>query len=289
MWQRFSDSARKVIYYAQEEAQRFGAQVIDPEHLLLGITHNSLCVASRVLTQLGTRPDSFERVISAQLPRAPQNDPSDMTLSPRSKQVVDFAYAEARNLNHNYIGTEHLLLGLLKQRDGIAGEVMNMKGVTLDAARNAVISIVGKGAKPVPESHPSQPQDIPAATKAVTMLAARKQRMMADQLCLMFLFEGGGYAEQAVVGCGVEIDSLVLLLEEDFIAMKTPEEILAGFLNASQLLELATIEAHNLSQFLNSSHFLLAAHVHGNNATSRALSALGLSVDTVRDWVAAHP
>ncbi len=289
MWQRFSDSARKVVYYAQEEAQRFGTRVIDPEHLLLGITHNSLCVGSRVLTQLGTRPDLFDRIVSAQLPRGPQNDPSDLTLSPRSKQVVDFAYEEARNLNHNYIGTEHLLLGLLNQVDGIASEVLNKKGVTLDAARKEVISMVGKGAKLIPEPHPTQPRDIPASSKAVTVLAARKQRMMADQLCLMFLFEAGGYAEQAVVGCGVEIDSLALLLEEDFLAMKTPEQILAGFLNASQLLELAIVEAHHLSQFLNSSHFLLAAHAHGNNATARALSALGVSVDTLRDWVSGHP
>ena len=289
MWQRFTESARKVIFYSQEEAQRFGDCVVEPEHILLGLTREGGCVASKILIQLGASANVVYRDLSAQLIRKKERTRADMSLTPRSKAVIDLAYEEARNLHHNYIGTEHLLLGLLRQGDGAAGDILKKKGVNLNAARNELLSLVGRGSKPVSAPQSAPTRDSSDSDKAATVLAATRQRMGADQLCLMFLYEPGGYAEKAVVGCGVDIESVAQFAEREFLGLKSPEQVVARPLNASGLMELAIVEANNLGQFMNSSHFLLAAHKHGNNATARALSALRVSVDTLRDWVSAHP
>ncbi len=141
MWQRFTERARKVVFYAQEEAQKFGEGYVSTEHLLLGLVRESDSVAARVLERLGVSLSRIRAEVEKQLPRGDARPSQDMTLTPRAKRVIDLAYDEARNLNNNYIGTEHLLLGLIREGDGLAGRVLAKLGVDLERARREVGSL----------------------------------------------------------------------------------------------------------------------------------------------------
>ncbi len=141
MWQRFTERARKVVFYAQEEAQKFGEGYVSTEHLLLGLVRESDSVAARVLEKLGVSLNRIRAEVEKQLPRGDARPSQDMTLTPRAKRVIDLAYDEARNLNNNYIGTEHLLLGLIREGDGLAGRVLAKLGVDLEKARKEVMSL----------------------------------------------------------------------------------------------------------------------------------------------------
>jgi ATP-dependent Clp protease ATP-binding subunit ClpC len=141
MWQRFTERARKVVFYAQEEAQKFGEGYVSTEHLLLGLVRESDSVAARVLDKLGVSLNRVRAEVEKQLPRGDARPNQDMTLTPRAKRVIDLAYDEARNLNNNYIGTEHLLLGLIREGDGLAGRVLAKLGVELEKARREVMGL----------------------------------------------------------------------------------------------------------------------------------------------------
>ena len=141
MWQRFTERARKVVFYAQEEAQKFGEGYVSTEHLLLGLVRESDSVAARVLEKLGVSLNRIRSEVEKQLPRGDARPNQDMTLTPRAKRVIDLAYDEARNLNNNYIGTEHLLLALIREADGLAGRVLAKLGVGLEAARLDVMAL----------------------------------------------------------------------------------------------------------------------------------------------------
>src|SRR5687767_5486954 len=138
MWQRFTERARKCVFYAQEEAQKFGQPYVSTEHLLLGLLREIDSVGCRVLEVLGISIGRVREVVEKELPSAESLPSQDMTLTPRAKRVIDLAYDEARDLNNNYIGTEHLLLGLIREGDGLAGRALAMLGAELDAARRAV-------------------------------------------------------------------------------------------------------------------------------------------------------
>ncbi|HMS55081.1 MAG TPA: ATP-dependent Clp protease ATP-binding subunit [Fimbriimonadaceae bacterium] len=141
MWQRFTERARKVVFYAQEEAQKFGEGYVSTEHLLLGLVRESDSVAARVLEKLNINLAKIRSEVEKQLPRGEARTNQDMSLTPRAKRVIDLAYDEARNLNNNYIGTEHLLLGLIREGDGLAGRVLAKLGVDLERARREVTAL----------------------------------------------------------------------------------------------------------------------------------------------------
>src|SRR5580658_7915294 len=139
MWQRFTERARKVVFYAQEEAQRFGEGYVSTEHLLLGLVRESDSVAARVLEKLGVSLNRIRSEVEKQLPRGDARPSQDMTLTPRAKRVIDLAYDEARTLENNYIGTEHLLLGLIREGDGLAGRTLAKLSVEIGAARKLTV------------------------------------------------------------------------------------------------------------------------------------------------------
>lgn len=141
MWQRFTERARTAIFYAQEEAQRFGDGYVSTEHLLLGLLREPDSMASRALIALGTNLPTVQREMEKLLPVGETRPSQDMTLTPRAKRVIDLAYDEARNLNNNYIGTEHILLGLVREEEGLARQVLNKLGVELDRARREVMRL----------------------------------------------------------------------------------------------------------------------------------------------------
>lgn len=140
MWQRFTESARKVIFYAQEEAQNYGEGYVSTEHMLLGLFRGDTSTAYRAIAQIGVDQNELKDALIAALPTNEKRPAQDMTLTPRAKRVIDLAYDEARNLNNDYIGTEHLFLGLVREGDGLAAKVMEKFGISLEVARQAVLA-----------------------------------------------------------------------------------------------------------------------------------------------------
>lgn len=137
-FERFSEGARKVLTRAQEEAKRLGHGYIDTEHILLGILSEESGTAAKVLTNLGVPLNKVQAAVEFAVGRGGRQSSGEISLAPRAKRGIEFAVDEARRLNSNYIGSEHLLLGLLSGREGVAGSVLESFGITLERARDEV-------------------------------------------------------------------------------------------------------------------------------------------------------
>ncbi len=202
MWQRFTERARRVVFFAQEEAGRLGENYVSTEHLLLGLVRENDSVAARILDRLGISLGRIRSEIERQVARGDGRLGQDMQLTPRAKRVIDLAYDEARQLNNNYIGTEHLLLGLIREGEGLAGRVLNKLGVDLERTRREVTLLQ--------DSEPNQ-QGSPTGTGNT----GRPQRSRTPTLDEF----GRDYTELArqdkldpVVGRGAEIERVVQIL-----------------------------------------------------------------------------
>src|SRR5204863_2643507 len=145
-YERFTDRARKVMQLANQEAQRFNHEYIGTEHILLGLVKEGSGVAANVLKNL----DVDLRKIRLEVEKIVQSGPDMVTMgklpqTPRAKKVIEYAMEEARNLNHNYVGTEHLLLGLLREQEGVAAQVLMNLGLKLEDVREEVLNLLGHG------------------------------------------------------------------------------------------------------------------------------------------------
>jgi len=167
MWQRFTERARKVVFYAQEEAGRLGENYVSTEHLLLGLVRENDSVAARILDRIGVSLGRIRSEIERQVARGDGRLGQDMQLTPRAKRVIDLAYDEARQLNNNYIGTEHLLLGLIREGEGLAGRVLSKLGVDLDRTRREVMHLQEGGGEGSTAAAGSRTQ--PAKTRTPTL------------------------------------------------------------------------------------------------------------------------
>jgi ATP-dependent Clp protease ATP-binding subunit ClpC len=144
MYERFTDRARKVMQLANQEAQRFNHEYIGTEHILLGLVKEGSGVAANVLKNL----DIDLRKIRLEVEKIVQSGPDMVTMgklpqTPRAKKVIEYSIEEARNLNHNYVGTEHLLLGLLREQEGVAAQVLMNLGLKLEDVREEVLNLLG--------------------------------------------------------------------------------------------------------------------------------------------------
>jgi len=146
MYERFTDRARKVMQLANQEAQRFNHEYIGTEHILLGLIKEGSGVAANVLKNL----DVDLRKIRLEVEKLVQSGPDMVTMgklpqTPRAKKVIEYSMEEARNLNHNYVGTEHILLGLLREQEGVAAQVLMNLGLKLEEVREEVLNLLGHG------------------------------------------------------------------------------------------------------------------------------------------------
>jgi uncharacterized damage-inducible protein DinB len=146
----FTERARKVLQLAQEEAQRFDHNYIGTEHILLGLVREGDGVAARVLKNLGIELHKVRSAVEFIIGRGDRTVIGDIGLTPRAKRVIELAVDEARRLNHHYIGTEHLLLGLVREGEGIAAGVLESLGVSLEKVRRAVIEVLKSGSPDTP-------------------------------------------------------------------------------------------------------------------------------------------
>ncbi len=141
---KFSQRARQVLTLAQEEAQRFNHNYIGTEHLLLGLVREGEGVAAKVLNNLGVELNKVRNAVEFIIGRGDKAVIGDIGLTPRAKKVIELAVDEARRLGHHYIGTEHLLLGLVREGEGIAAGVLESLGVNLEKVRAQTIQVLSQ-------------------------------------------------------------------------------------------------------------------------------------------------
>ena len=158
MFERLTDRARKVMALANQEAQRFNHEYIGTEHILLGLVKEGSGVGANVLKNL----DIDLRKVRLEVEKLVKSGPEMVTMgklpqTPRAKKVIEYAIEEARNLNHNYVGTEHLLLGLLREHDGVAAQVLLNLGLKLEEVREEVLNLLGAGVDQEEGGEPGEP------------------------------------------------------------------------------------------------------------------------------------
>jgi ATP-dependent Clp protease ATP-binding subunit ClpC len=175
MFERLTDRARKVMALANQEAQRFNHEYIGTEHILLGLVKEGSGVGANVLKNL----DIDLRKVRLEVEKLVKSGPEMVTMgklpqTPRAKKVIEYAIEEARNLNHNYVGTEHLLLGLLREQDGVAAQVLMNLGLKLEEVREEVLNLLGAGVENEGEQAPQEPQEPSAPPESAGPGTARR-------------------------------------------------------------------------------------------------------------------
>lgn len=153
MYERFTDRARRVVILAQEEVRLFGHTTVGTEHLLLGLIREGDGIAARVLTSLGFTIEGLRTQVEEIIGQGEERLSGHIPFTPRAKKVIELSLREALQLGHNYVGTEHLLLGLIREGEGVGAQMLERDGTDLISIRRAVIEhLNGLAPQPVRSS-----------------------------------------------------------------------------------------------------------------------------------------
>jgi hypothetical protein len=169
MFERFTDRARRVVVLAQEEARLLNHNHIGTEHILLGLIHEGEGVAYVALTELGISLDAVRAQVEAEIGQGSEAPSGHIPFTPRAKKVLELSLREALGLSHNYIGTEHILLGLIREGEGVAARVLVGLGADLDRVRRQVVQLLAGSAGPAEQVVGGFPR---VAQEAVTTMVA---------------------------------------------------------------------------------------------------------------------
>jgi ATP-dependent Clp protease ATP-binding subunit ClpA len=168
MFERFTDRARRVVVLAQEEARILNHNYIGTEHLLLGLIHEGEGVAAKALESLGISLGAVRQQVEEMIGRGKQSESGHIPFTPRAKKVLELSLRESTMLGHNYIGTEHILLGLVREGEGVAAQVLVKLGADLNRVRQAVVKLLhgyqsaGRGRRGA-----AWPEDVSAAPGSI--------------------------------------------------------------------------------------------------------------------------
>jgi len=151
MFERFTNRARRVVVLAQEEARMLNHNYIGTEHLLLGLIHEGQGVAAQALESMGISLEAVRERVEQVIGKGVEAPSEHIPFTPRAKKVMELSLREALQLSHNYIGTEHLLLGLIREGEGVAADVLVRLGADLSRVRQQVIQLLGRPAEEAAE------------------------------------------------------------------------------------------------------------------------------------------
>ena len=312
MWQRFTERARRIILLGQEEAGKMGSGHVGTEHLLIGLVREEGGTAARILQAMGVTLAAVRREVEAEV--QPSADPvsSEPKLTPKAKRVLELAADEARRMRHNYIGTEHLLLGLLREKNGIAATVLRRLGLNLEKARSQVLVYLGPdapGQTPVPPAErgleKSKEADSEEAlsgirwqrfterARRIILLGQEEAGKMSsrhvgtEHLLLGLVRENEGVAAQILQSMGVTLGAVRREIEAEIQPSTDPvsaEPILTP--KARRVLELAADEARRMGHnYIGTEHLLLALLREKDGLAATVLRRLGLDLEKTRHQV----
>jgi ATP-dependent Clp protease ATP-binding subunit ClpC len=214
-FEKFTERARKVLTLAQEEAQRFGHNYVGTEHLLLGLIREGDGVAARVLNNLGADVQKVRSAVEFIVGKGERGTLGNISMTPGGRNVIEYAIDEARRMSHHYIGTEHILLGLTLEKEGIATGVLDSLNITLERVRQQVIQIVERGT--VGDSNSASQT---AKSFTYDILATADERYLSllggrdDEIEEIFKYLGRRTKNNPVLLAepGIEVDLLILEL-----------------------------------------------------------------------------
>ena len=312
MFERFTERARKVVALAQEEAGRLRHDYIGTEHLLLGLVREGEGVAAQALHTCGVTLDGVRERVEGIVGYG-DGDTSQKPFTPRSKKVLELALRESMQLGHNYIGTEHILLGLLVEGGGVSATVLSSVGIDLERIRQEVLSRLGGGARSRPRSDPGplgrarealqrsfgrypragNPVSFEKFTeraRKVVVLAQDEARHFnhnyigTEHLLLGLIREEDGVAARVLRQLGVHLDEARGQVEN---IVGYGEEGLNPQLpftpRTNKVLQLALREAMQLGHdYVGTEHFLLGLVREAEGVAARVLLNLGVEPDAVR-------
>jgi hypothetical protein len=179
MFERFTDRTRRVVVLAQEEARMLNHNRVGTEHILLGLVHEGQGVAARALQSLGISLEAVRQEVEQIVGRGEQSPSGHIPFTPRAKKVLEFSLREARMLGHDYIGTEHILLGVIREGEGVAAQVLVRLGADLNRVRQQVIQLLHghQGEEPGSSREapggPRRGGELPGVSSGVTALESR--------------------------------------------------------------------------------------------------------------------
>ena len=311
-FEKFTERARKVMSLAQEEAQRFNHNYIGTEHILLGLVAEGDGVAAKVLTSLGVELEQVRNAVEFIIGRGDRIVLGEIGLTPRAKKVVELAVDEARRLNHHYIGTEHLLLGLIREGEGIAAHVLARLGVNLEQTRHVTIEMLSQSGPRASQHSPSpqarsqaRPQpDLGRFTGrtrqivavAITEARERDQREVGTGHALLALLdESDGAAAWALGASGLDLDATRQALLRELgprppsgdQPAKGPVDLDIHMLRA---IALAADEASQMNhRFVGPEHLLLGVIREGEGLGGRVLLEQSADLNALRELSLQRP
>ncbi len=311
MYERFTDRARKVMQLANQEAQRFNHEYIGTEHILLGLIQEGSGVGANVLKHLALDLQKLRLEVQKIIQPGPYSvTMGKLPQTPRTKKVVEYSIEEARNLNHNYVGTEHLLLGLLREQEGVAAQVLMNLGLKLEDVREEVLNLLGPsapeaaiGGKPTREQVPSQTPTLDRLSDDLTE-QARQGKLdpvvgRGDELrrLLCILHRRSRNSSIVVGGVGVGKTALVAGLAQLLAENRLPEPLSGWRLVRLDLTRMLAGTRHHghfeerLREILNEIHragrvILVLDDLHLWTRMPRVLCHLALGRDPAVPWIA---
>jgi ATP-dependent Clp protease ATP-binding subunit ClpA len=303
---KFTGRVRKVLSLAQEEAQRFQHNYIGTEHLLLGLVREGEGVATKVLISLGVDLNKVRDAVVAIVGRGDRIVLGEIVLTPRAKKVIELAVDEARRLNHHYIGTEHLLLGLVREGEGVAAQVLQSLGVNLEKVRTHTIQVLSQsGAPPVvsrsrfAQTHFTQ-SEMEVGDERFDTFTVQLSRVLSraeeeaqhfqhnyigtEHLMLALTLESKSVTAKVLNNLGVELNKIRSTVE--FI-ISDKAHIIPGkvglTLQVKKVIELAVDEARLLNHhYVGIEHLLLGLIREGEGIAAGVLESLGVTLEKAR-------
>jgi ATP-dependent Clp protease ATP-binding subunit ClpA len=306
----FTERVRKVLAMAREESARLNHEYVGTEHILLGLVREGEGVAATILQNLSVDADEVERVINEVVKKGtPTHRGPDLPYTSRAKKVLELAMAEAREVNHSYVGTEHLLLGLLREEKGIAAQVLHDAGLTKENAREEMLRILGTET-PHTATRPQREEFVtirgPMPAHALPRFMERLRNVIADahrvaaerqvtevtpvHLAIALLQHGEGMANAALDRLELDYEAALLALN-DLAPMGTAEitpETVIGLDPAGVIALKAMEEAQRKwgAQFAGTQHLLIGLLATSSQVIA-VLSAQDIKVEEVIEEIQA--
>ncbi len=289
-FQKFTERARKVLTLAQEEAQRFNHNYIGTEHLLLGLVREEGGVAARVLRNMGVDLAEARARVEFIVGQGDSMIVGELGLTTRAKKVIELAVDEARKLNHHYIGTEHLLLGLIREDEGIGAGVLESLGVRLPEARRQIVQVISQGGTSVGGEMPEGFQRFTDRVRMVLTYAQEEAQRLnhnyigTEHLLLGLVREGDGVAARVLNNMGVQLPKVRAAVES---IIGWGDSMIVGELGltprAKKVIELAVDEARKLNHhYIGTEHMLLGLIDEGHGISAGVLESLGVRLAEAR-------